>query len=100
MKYMKALWQLTSLSLLTLGNAQKRFWHFARLIATFYTYLFVPQMGKQRRRMELLKKEITYLVGKECAEGNTEPISPDYVSRILNVPSKDVEICMKEMGII
>lgn len=34
----------------------------------------------------------------ELAEGNIEPISPDYVSRILNVPLKDVEICMKELG--
>ena len=40
MKYLKALWQ-------------------------FCTYLFVPQVGKQRRRMELLKKDITYLIGKE-----------------------------------
>ena len=62
-------------------------------------YLFVPQMGKQRRRMELLKKNITYLIGKERAEGNIEPISPDYVSRILNVPQEDVEKCMKEMGL-
>lgn len=73
MKYLKAFWQ-------------------------FCTYLFVPQMGKQRRKKELLKKEITYLVGKECAEGNTEPISPDYVSRILDVPLENVEKCMMEMG--
>lgn len=65
----------------------------------FCTYFFVPQMGKQRRKKELLKKEITYLVGKECAEGNTEPISPDYVSRILDVPLENVEKCMMEMGV-
>lgn len=48
---------------------------------------------------EKLKQSITYLIGKERAEGNIEPISPDYVSRILNVPQEDVEKCMKEMGL-
>ena len=47
-----------------------------------------------------LKKNIEYLMGKECAEGNIEPISPNYISRLLNVPMEDVEKCMKEMGII
>lgn len=68
----------------------KAFWQFC-------AYLFVPQMGKRRRRMELLKKDITYLIGKERAEGNLEPITPLYVSRMLNVPLEDVEKCMKEM---
>lgn len=49
--------------------------------------------------MELLKKDITYLIGKERAEGNLEPVSPLYVSRVLNVPQEDVEKCMKEMGL-
>ena len=74
MKYLKALWQ-------------------------FCTYLFVPQMGKQRRRMELLKKDITYLIGKERAEGNLEPITPLYISRVLNVPLEEVEKCMKKMEV-
>lgn len=64
MKYLKALWQ-------------------------FCTYLFVPQMGKQRRRMELLKKDITYLIGKERAEGNLKPITPLYISRVLNRGSSE-----------
>lgn len=38
-------------------------------------------------------------MGKECAEGNTDPISPDYISRLLNVPLEEVEKCMKEMGV-
>lgn len=74
MKYLKALWQ-------------------------FCVYLFIPQMGKQRRRMELLKKDITYLIGKERAEGNLEPLTSEYISRAFNVPQKDVESCMKEMGV-
>lgn len=74
MKYLKAFWQ-------------------------FCTYLFIPQMGKQRRRMELLKKDITYLIGKERADGNLEPITPLYVSRVLNVPQEEVEKCFKEMDV-
>lgn len=48
---------------------------------------------------ENLKQSITYLIGKELAEGNLEPITPLYVSRMLNVPLEVVEKCMKEMGI-
>lgn len=48
---------------------------------------------------EKLKQSITYLIGKECAEGNIEPISPNYISRLLNVPLEEVEKCIKEMGI-
>lgn len=72
MKYMKTLWQLVS-------------------------YLFWPQQGRQRHKMELLKKDITYLIGKERADGNLESITPLYVSCVLHVPIEDVEKCMKEM---
>ena len=72
MKYIKAVWQ-------------------------FVSYLFWPQQGKQRRKMELLKKDITYLIGKERAEGNLEPITPLYISRVLNVPLEEVEKCMDSM---
>ena len=74
MKYIKAVWQLVS-------------------------YLFWPQQGRQRHKMELLKKDITYLIGKERAEGNLEPITPLYVSRVLNVPLEEVEKCLKEMDV-
>lgn len=60
-------------------------------------YLFVPQMGRQRHRMEQLKKDITYIIGNERAEGSIVPVSPLYISRVLNVPLKDVEKCMKEI---
>lgn len=56
-------------------------------------------MGRQRHKMEKLKKDITYIIGNERAEGNIAPISPLYVSRMLNVPLEDVEKWMKEMGI-
>lgn len=46
---------------------------------------------------ETLKQSITYLIGKERAEGNLEPITLLYVSRMHNVPLEDVEKCMKEM---
>lgn len=45
-----------------------------------------------------LKQRITYLIGKERADGNVEPISSEYISRMLNVPLEDVEKCMEEMG--
>ena len=47
---------------------------------------------------DTLKQSITYLIGKERAEGNLEPITPLFVSRMLNVPLEEVEKCMKEMG--
>ena len=49
--------------------------------------------------MELLKMDITYLIGKERAEGNLEPITPLYVSRVLNVPMEEVEKCLQEMDV-
>lgn len=48
---------------------------------------------------DALKQSITYLIGKERAEGNLEPITPLFVSRMLNVPLDEVEKCMKEMGV-
>lgn len=48
---------------------------------------------------EKLKQSITYLIGKERAEGNLEPITPHYVSCVLNVPLEEVEKCMKEMEV-
>lgn len=69
------------------------------VIWQFCAYLFVPQMGKQRRKRELLKKDITYLIGKERAEGNVEPLTAEYISRVLNVPLEEVEKVLKEMGV-
>lgn len=69
------------------------------VIWQFCAYLFAPQMGKQRRKRELLKKDITYLIGKERAEGNISPIPAEYISRVLNVPLEEVEKVMKEMGV-
>lgn len=48
---------------------------------------------------DTLKQSITYLIGKERAEGNLEPVPPLYISRMLNVPLEDVEKCMKEIGL-
>lgn len=42
-----------------------------------------------------LKKNIEYLIGKEHAEGNLEEITPEYVSRVLNVPLDEVEKVMR-----
>ena len=72
MKYLKALWQ-------------------------FCVYLFIPQMGKQRHKMELLKKDITYLIGKERADGNLEPLTAEYISRVLKVDVGDVRKVMESL---
>lgn len=47
---------------------------------------------------DTLKQSITYLISKERAEGNLEPITPLFVSQMLNVPLDEVVKCMKEMG--
>ena len=46
-----------------------------------------------------LKQQITYLIGMERHSGSMDIITPLYVSRMLNVPLKEVEKAMKEMGI-
>ena len=49
--------------------------------------------------LEMLKKDISYLIGKERAEGKLKFLTVDYISRVLNVPLEDVEMGMKEMRI-
>lgn len=45
-----------------------------------------------------LKKNIEYLIGMERQSGSMDVITPLYVSRMLNVPLKEVERVMKEMN--
>ena len=71
---------------------------YLRAIIQFCSFLFIPQMGRKRRKMEKLKQNITYLIGKEREEGNLETLSSQYISRVLDVPIEDVEKCMKDMG--
>lgn len=44
-----------------------------------------------------LKKNIEYLIGMERQSGNLDPISPEYVSRVLNVNMEEVEKAIREM---
>ena len=60
-------------------------------------YLFIPQMGRQRRKMEQLQRDITYIIGNERAEGNINTPTPQDIARILNVPEEEVEAAMREM---
>lgn len=46
-----------------------------------------------------LKKNIEYLIGMERQSGSMEVITPLYVSRMLNVPLKDVEKVMGEIDV-
>ena len=71
---------------------------YLKAIIQFCSFLFIPQMGRERRKMEKLKQNITYLIGKEREEGNLETLSSQYISRVLDVPIEDVEKCIKDMG--
>lgn len=68
-----------------------------RGVCKFCTFLFVPQMGRRRRKREALRRDITYLMGQERADGNLQPLSADYISRALNVPLTEVEEVMKTL---
>jgi cupin fold WbuC family metalloprotein len=48
---------------------------------------------------EDLKKQITYLIGKERADGNLTELTAKDISNLVHVPIEDVEQVMKEMGI-
>lgn len=47
--------------------------------------------------IDSLKQNITYLIGKERAEGKIEPLTLEYDSRMLDVPLDDVEKCMDSL---
>ena len=59
--------------------------------------MIITDVAPSSTNNDTLKQSITYLIGKERAEGNLEPITPLYVSRMHNVPLEDVEKCRKEM---
>ena len=61
--------------------------------------MIISEHALETSDLDSLKQNITYLIGKERAEGNLEPPTPEDVSRMLNVPQNEVEKCMKEMGI-
>ena len=46
-----------------------------------------------------LRQQITYIIGKERAEGCIDTPSSEYISKVLNVPLDDVECVMREMRI-
>ena len=51
--------------------------------------MFIADGTTVQDNQEKLKQSITYLIGKERAEGNLEPITPLYVSRVLNRGSSE-----------
>lgn len=53
--------------------------------------------GKAKTQNGIAKENITYLIGKERAEGNLEPLTAEYISRVLKVPVEEVEKCMDSM---
>ena len=46
---------------------------------------------------EKLKQSITYLIGKERAEGNQEELTPEYISKVLCVDVDEVREVLKEI---
>lgn len=46
---------------------------------------------------EKLKQSITYLIGKERAEGNQEELTPEYISKVLDVDVDEVREVLKEI---
>lgn len=46
---------------------------------------------------ENLRQSITYLIGKERAEGNQEELSPEYISKVLGVDVDEVREVLKEI---
>ena len=46
---------------------------------------------------EKLKQSITYLIGKERAEGNQEELTPEYISKVLGVDVDEVREVLKEI---
>lgn len=46
---------------------------------------------------EKLKQSITYLIGKELAEGNHEVLTAEYISKLLGVEISDVQVVLKEI---
>lgn len=61
--------------------------------------MFIADGTTVQDNQEKQKQSITYLIGKERAEGNLEPITPLYISRVLNVPLEEVKKCLKEMDV-
>lgn len=51
----------------------------------FCSYLFVPQTGRSRRKYESQKQNITYLIGRERAEGNQDELTVEYITQLLDL---------------
>lgn len=47
---------------------------------------------------DTLKQSITYLIGKERAEGNQEELTAEYISRVLGADLNDVREALKEIN--
>lgn len=73
---------------------------FFKKVWAFCSYLFVPQMGRNRRRRAELKQQITTLIGQERADGNVQDLTPAYISQVLCAPIPEVESILNEMGLM
>ena len=57
----------------------------------------ITNAGSPVADIDALKQNITYLIGKELAEGNQESLSAECISQILNVSLVDVKLAMASL---
>ncbi len=57
------------------------------------------EFGLSQIRKEDLMKQITYLIGKERADGNLAELTAQDLSNYLHIPKEEVEWAMKELGL-
>ena len=50
--------------------------------------------------MENLKKQVQDLIEMERRSGSMEVCSPLYISRMLNIALEEIELAMKELGLL
>lgn len=57
--------------------------------------MFIADGTTVQDNQEKLKQSITYLIGKERAEGNQEELTPEYISKVLGVDVDEVREVLK-----
>lgn len=67
-------------------------------IWAFCSFLFVPQMGRNKRKHEMLKREVTNLISQERADGNLQELSAEYISKVLHADIDAVREVLREIN--
>lgn len=59
--------------------------------------MLITDVASSATDNDTLKQSITYLIGKERAEGNQEELTPEYISKVLGVDVDEVREVLKEI---